>query len=105
MSMHLFEVLADPTRRRLVESLMAGEQPVHELIGATRIHQSGVSRHLGILHEAGFVKVRRAGALRFYSLRREPLEQLEEWVGRYRAVWERRLDRFARALDARRRRR
>src|SRR5438309_11920811 len=102
--MHIFEVLADPTRRRIVEALFVGEQPVHELIGATHIHQSGVSRHLGILEKAGFVKMRPLGAKRLYSLRPEPIRELDQWLDRYRAVWESRLDRFAAALDRRRRR-
>jgi len=62
------------------------------------IHQSGVSRHLRILSEAGFVQVRPDGPKRLYSLRPEPFRELDSWVTRYRVLWESRLDRFAAAL-------
>jgi len=96
-----FEVLADPTRRRLVEALVEGEQPVNDLVEAVEIHQSGVSRHLRILLDAGFVQVRPDGPRRLYSLRPEPFRELDEWVSRYRRLWEARLDRFGEALERR----
>ena len=96
--MTVFELLADPTRRAIVASLRRGERPVNDIVEAVAIHQSGVSRHLGILHEHGFVDVRPEGPQRFYSLRPEPFRELELWLDDYRAVWEARLDRFAVAL-------
>ena len=72
---------------------------------AVDIHQSGVSRHLRILHEAGFVQVRPSGQQRLYSLRPEPFRDLDAWVDRYRDVWEARLDRFAAALATKQSRR
>jgi len=71
---------------------------VNGITDAVDIHQSGVSRHLRILHEAGFVQVRPSGQQRLYSLRPEPFRDLDAWVDRYRDVWEARLDRFASAL-------
>ena len=65
------------------------------------IHQSGVSRHLRILQEAGFVTVRPAGPQRLYSLRPEPFRELDAWVTRYRNLWEARLDRFGAELARR----
>lgn len=97
-----FEALADPSRRHVVEVLRRGEQPVNDIVAALDIHQSGVSRHLRILLEAGFVKVRPEGQLRLYSLRPEPFREMDEWLGRFRALWEGRLDRFAAALDVKR---
>src|SRR2546423_2273687 len=94
-----FEILADPTRRQIVEALRGGEQAVNDIVDAVEIHQSGVSRHLRILHEAGFVLVRPEGPKRLYSLRPEPFRELDAWLGRYRGLWGARLDRFARALD------
>ena len=94
-----FETLADPTRRAILDVLRLGERPVNDLVAAVDIHQSGVSRHLRILQEAGFVTVRPEGAQRFYSLRAEPFRELDEWVSRYRSLWESRLDRFAAALE------
>lgn len=101
MHADVFQTLADPSRRRIVEALLAGEQAVNDLVARVDIHQSGVSRHLRILHEAGFVKMRPDGPKRLYSLREEPFHELEAWVARYRIVWEGRLDRFGRALARR----
>jgi DNA-binding transcriptional ArsR family regulator len=94
-----FATLADPTRLRILDALRAGERPVSELVAAVDIHQSGVSRHLRILQEAGFVTVRPDGAQRFYSLRPEPFRQVDAWVAQYRLLWEARLDRFAQQLE------
>ena len=94
-----FSTLADPTRLRILDALRAGERPVSELVAAVDIHQSGVSRHLRILQEAGFVTVRPEGAQRFYSLRPEPFRQVDAWVAQYRSLWEARLDRFAQQLE------
>ncbi len=98
--MHLdpFEVLADPTRRSVVEALRGGERTVNDIVRALSIHQSGVSRHLRILHEAAFVSVRPEGPYRYYTLRAEPFRELDAWLAGYRTLWEARLDRFAAAL-------
>jgi DNA-binding transcriptional ArsR family regulator len=98
--MHIehFQVLADPTRLRIVEMLRGGEQSVNEIVESVYIDQSGVSRHLGILHEAGFVRVRPEGQRRFYSLCPEPFKDLAAWVSRYQRLWEGRLDKFGEAL-------
>lgn len=98
----LFQVLADPTRRRIVEALQGGERTVGAIVDAVDIQQSGVSRHLRILHDAGFVRVRRQGAQRVYALRPEPFEAFDAWVRQYRSLWEGRLDRFGAALDRKR---
>ena len=99
MQVTAFSTLADPTRLRILEALRAGERPVNDLVAAVDIHQSGVSRHLRILQEAGFVTVRPEGAQRFYSLRPEPFQELDAWVAQYRRLWEARLERFAAALE------
>lgn len=97
-----FEALADPTRRRLVEVLLSGEQAVNDLVERVEIHQSGVSRHLRILHEAGFVRVRAEGPRRLYSLKPEPFRELDAWLGKYRRLWESRLDKLGAELERRR---
>jgi DNA-binding transcriptional ArsR family regulator len=97
-----FQTLADPTRLRIVEALADGEQAVNDLVSAVDIDQSGVSRHLRILGEAGFVTMRPDGARRLYSLRPEPFQAIDDWVGSFRKVWEARLDRFDAALKRRR---
>lgn len=96
-----FETLADPTRRRIVAALRDGERQVGDIVSLAGIHQSGVSRHLRILHEAGFVTVRPDGQRRFYALKPDPFRELEAWLSQYRELWEARLDRFGAALDAR----
>lgn len=104
MMMHAFEALADPMRRAIVEALRhGGEAAVGDLVARVDIHQSGVSRHLRILTEAGFVQMRPDGARRMYSLRSEPFRQLDQWLSPYRALWEARLDRFGAALERRQR--
>ena len=96
-------MLADPTRFRIIEALADGEQAVGDLVRTVDIDQSGVSRHLRILGEAGFVAMRPDGARRLYSLRPEPFRELEAWLSDYRRLWEARLDRFGAALEQSRR--
>lgn len=105
MHEHLFETLADPTRRRIVSALREGERQVNDIVETAGVHQSGVSRHLRILQESGFVSVRPDGQRRLYALRPEPFRELEAWLGDYRRLWEARLDRFDAALEDRQRRR
>jgi len=102
MHLKLFEALADPTRRRIVEALREGEQQVNDIVRQAGIHQSGVSRHLRILHESGVVSVRPDRQRRLYALRPEPFHELEVWLAGYRRLWEGRLDRFGAALENRR---
>lgn len=101
MDTNLFRTLSDPTRLRIVEAMLGGELAVSELVQRVDIAQSGVSRHLRILHEAGIVQVRPEGQRRLYSLRQQPFQELDAWLAGYRAHWEARLDRFALALEAR----
>lgn len=96
-----FQILADPSRRRVLDALRRGERQVNDLVEEVGIHQSGVSRHLRILHEAGFVAMRPDGQRRLYSLTPEPFRELDDWLAQYRQFWEARLDRFGAALDAR----
>src|SRR5689334_4495177 len=102
MQLNVFETLADPTRRRIVEALRKGEQPVNDLVEHAGIHQSGVSRHLRILEQSGFVSMRPDGQRRLYSLKLEPFVELDGWLASYRRLWESRLDRFGAALEQRR---
>lgn len=99
----VFQILADPTRRRIVEELRRGERSVGELVEVAGIGQPGVSRQLAILEEAEFVVVRPEGRRRLYSLRPQPFRELSEFVTAYRAIWEPRLDRLGAELDRRRR--
>ena len=93
--MPVFEALADPTRRRLLELLAAGERSAGELAGEFTISRPGVSRHLRVLREAGLVRTRGAGQRRLYSVDPGPLDEVDVWLDRWRGFWARRLD----ALD------
>ena len=101
MQLDAFQTLADPTRRRIVEALLGGERQVNDIVEDAGVHQSGVSRHLKILNEAGFVVMRPDGQRRLYSLKPEPFRELDQWLAQYRGLWEARLDRFAAALEDR----
>ena len=98
MQTAVFQTLADPRRLEIVEALLSGECAVNDLVARMEIHQSGVSRHLRILEQAGFVQMRPDGARRLYSLRPEPFRELDAWVTRYRTLWTARLDAFGDAL-------
>jgi DNA-binding transcriptional ArsR family regulator len=95
----LFHALSDPARFRIVEAMKSGECAVGDIVERMDIHQSGVSRHLRILAEAGIVQMRPDGQKRLYSLRKEAFDQLDAWVAGYRRHWEARLDRFGAALE------
>jgi DNA-binding transcriptional ArsR family regulator len=104
MVMHIdaFQALAEPTRRCILEALRAGERPVNELVALAGIHQSGVSRHLRLLEDAGFVAMSPDGQRRLYRLQPAPFRELEHWLAPYRQLWDQRLDRFGAALEKRR---
>jgi DNA-binding transcriptional ArsR family regulator len=97
----LFQALADPARLRIVEAMKLGECAVGDIVERMDIHQSGVSRHLRILAEAGIVQMRPNGQKRLYSLRKDAFDQLESWMAGYRQHWAARLDRFGAALERR----
>ncbi|HTT73518.1 MAG TPA: metalloregulator ArsR/SmtB family transcription factor [Thermoplasmata archaeon] len=95
-----FEVLSDPTRLRIVEQLRGGERSVGALVSTLAVCQPGISRHLRILHDRGFVRVRAEGQRRLYSLRPQPFRDLDRWMDDYRDLIEGRLDRLEELLDA-----
>jgi DNA-binding transcriptional ArsR family regulator len=88
----VLRALADESRRTMLETLTGGPATAGELAALLPIARPGVSRHLRVLREAGLVEVRQEAQRRVYSLRLEPLAQVDEWLGQYRAVWEQRLD-------------
>lgn len=94
----VLEVIAEPTRRRILDSVRDGERSVGELVDTVGMHQPGVSRHLKVLRDAGLVEVRRDAQRRLYRLRPEPLMELDEWLEPYRAEWAGRLDSLERHL-------
>ena len=98
--MHAFDVLGEPIRRRVVELLLAdGELSAGEITARVQqevaVSQPGVSQHLRVLRENGYVTVRPEGTRRLYSLDAAPLAELDAWLAPYRRLWAHRLD----ALD------
>jgi DNA-binding transcriptional ArsR family regulator len=88
----VLRALADESRRTVLEALADGPVTAGELAALLPIARPGVSRHLRVLREAGLVEVRQDAQRRVYSLRTEPLAELDDWLGRYRVRWEQRLD-------------
>jgi DNA-binding transcriptional ArsR family regulator len=94
-----FDVLAEPTRRRILDLLLERPRPVADLTDALGLSQSGTSKHLRVLREAGLVRVRAEAQRRFYELRLEPLAEVDAWLRPYRRLWESSLDALERHLD------
>ncbi len=90
--MQIFDALADPTRRRILELLRTEERPAGELVDALGMSQPAVSRHLRLLREAGLVEARVDAQRRLYRLRPETLRELDAWLEPYRLLWSGRLD-------------
>ena len=99
MTATTFDVLAEPTRRRILDLLLDRERPVGELVKKLKLSQPGVSKHLRILREAGLVSVRTEAQRRIYGVRPEPLEEIAEWLEPYRRLWAERLDALERHLN------
>jgi DNA-binding transcriptional ArsR family regulator len=84
--------LVDESRRVMVETLAQGPRTAGELASLLPIARPGVSRHLRILREAGLVEVRQEAQRRIYSIRLEPLAEVDAWLSPYRALWDHQLD-------------
>jgi DNA-binding transcriptional ArsR family regulator len=92
------EVLAEPSRRRILDLLRDGEQPVGELVARMTLTQPAVSKHLAVMKAAGLVEVRADAQRRLYRIRPEPLAELDAWLEPYRILWKARLDALERHL-------
>jgi DNA-binding transcriptional ArsR family regulator len=88
----VLRAVADESRRTLLETLARGPATAGELANVLPIARPGVSRHLRVLREAGLVEARQEAQRRVYSLRPAPLAEIDQWLGRYRSLWEQRLD-------------
>src|SRR6478735_7796256 len=93
------QVIAEPTRRRILDHVREQDRSVGELVVLTGMHQPGVSRHLRVLRDAGLVDVRTEAQRRIYHLRAEPLAELDAWLAPYREHWAGRLDALERHLE------
>jgi DNA-binding transcriptional ArsR family regulator len=94
-----FAVLAEPTRRDILDLLRDGERPVNDLVESLHLSQPAVSKHLRVLRDAGLVEVRPDAQRRLYRLRAEPLAEVDAWLAPYRALWTRSLDKLEQHLE------
>ena len=99
MATTAFDVLAEPNRRRILDSLRDGERPVGELVHELRMSQPAVSKHLRALRDAGLVEVRPDAQRRYYRLQAGPLRELDAWIAPYRRFWDQSLDALEAHLD------
>jgi DNA-binding transcriptional ArsR family regulator len=94
-----FDVLAEPTRRRILDLLLEQPRSVGELVERLGLSQPGTSKHLRVLRDAGLVQVRVDAQRRWYELRPEPLAEVDAWLRPYRQLWAKSLDALERHLD------
>ena len=97
----VFRAIADPSRRRLLDLLIAGERPAQELAAEFQVSFAAVSQHLGVLRGAGLVTSRPVGRQRLYRAHPERLADVFRWVARYRQFWPTHLARLGTYLDRR----
>src|SRR5438105_1483690 len=95
----VFEVLAEPRRRQILDLLRQQDRSVGDLVDVLDVSQPNVSRHLRVLRDAGLVSSRAEGQRRVYRVTAEPLRELDEWVSHYRGLWSHALDQLEAHLD------
>jgi DNA-binding transcriptional ArsR family regulator len=94
-----FEVLAEESRRRILDALVDAERPVGELVDLLDLSQPSVSKHLKVLRDAGLVESRTDAQRRIYRVRPEPLREIDEWLEPYRRGWAEHLNALERHLE------
>ena len=97
--MDIFTALADPTRRRIIESLAVGESSFGEIADKFDMSRPAVSQHLKVLRDAGIVASRADAQRRIYRLEDDSLDEVEAWLGMVREYWTQRLDRLEQLLN------
>jgi DNA-binding transcriptional ArsR family regulator len=90
----VFQALADPSRREMVERLSRGPASVSELAEPLPMSLPGVVQHLAVLEESGLVRSEKVGRVRNCRIEADALRRAERWISERRALWERRLDRL-----------
>jgi len=94
-----FAVLAEPTRRRILDELRTSDRSVGHLVEVLSVSQPTVSKHLRVLRDAGFVSCRIAAQHRIYRIEPGPLREVDGWLEPYRRLWARHFDALERHLD------
>jgi len=95
----VFEVIAEPNRRAILNLLVSSQQSVGDLERQLRIPQPAVSKHLRVLRDAGFVESTVDAQRRLYRLKPEPLQELDAWLAPFRRFWSAHVDALERHLD------
>ncbi len=95
----VFQALADPTRRAILEVLRAGSRPVNDIASRFSISRPAISKHLRILREADLVKEVRVGRNRLYELQADPLRDIDAWLAHYRHMWQHQLRNLKRYVE------
>jgi len=96
----VFQAIADPTRRSLLQLLVDREMPVTAISGHFPMSRTAVSKHLRILAEAGLVKERKVGRETRYRLEPEPLLELKRWLAYYERYWENKMAALKRFVES-----
>lgn len=94
----VFQLLAEPSRRHLLDALRYGERSVNELVDRTHMSQPSVSKQLRLLLDSGVVSLRKAGRQHLYSIQGQPLREAAEWLSYYERFWEEGLNRMDKVL-------
>lgn len=94
----VFQAIADPTRRALLDLLLESERPVKSLVERFAMSQPAISQHLRVLRKAGLVSERRAGRQRLYRLEGDALAQVADWLAHYEEFWKTKLAALGRHL-------
>ena len=94
-----FAILAEPNRRNILSLLATSERSVGEIERRLRMPQTSVSKHLKVLRDAGLVEARIDAQQRIYSIRPEPLMEVDAWLAPFRRFWEARVDALEKHLD------
>ena len=100
MPLDSFTVVAEPTRRRILDELRKNDSNVGELVSVLGVSQPTMSKHLKVLRETGFVSCRVAKQQRVYRIETSPMRVLDEWLTPYRRLWAEHLDALERHLDS-----
>jgi DNA-binding transcriptional ArsR family regulator len=98
-SADIFQAIADPTRRALLDRMREGEQSVTQLAEPFEMSMAAISQHLHILCDAGLVTQRKVGRMRLYRLNPEPLKEVSDWVNPYEQFWQEKLDALGKYLE------
>ncbi|MGI9510353.1 MAG: ArsR/SmtB family transcription factor [Geminicoccaceae bacterium] len=94
----VFSALGDETRRAILRRLKEGEQPLSHLAAPFAMSQTGVTRHVRVLEEAGLVRVEKRGRVRHCSMNAQPFREAVSWLESYRPFWEERFENLARFI-------